>query len=158
MYFGLWKYFLWWDYGCIYINYISRILLQYGCHVTHRGKLSGYTTVYCESTMSICTAQNCDYLSLLQCGSYSKFYERGWRLHTMPYIDQYFTLHHRILQIYFIISLTEQSNANNWPQTVSFSVANKLSDTPFPYPKWLCSHMLSQGLACSLGLFGALGQ
>lgn len=32
------------------------------------GRLSCYTTVYCESALSICTAQNCDYFSLLQGG------------------------------------------------------------------------------------------
>lgn len=33
---------------------------------SHRaGKFLGYTTVCCESALSICTAQNCDYFSLL---------------------------------------------------------------------------------------------
>lgn len=51
------------------------------------GKLSCYTTVYCESAMSICTAQNCDYFSLLQGGSESEFHKQGGTVTEMSHID-----------------------------------------------------------------------
>ena len=56
---------------CMYNIYVYDISLSFSV------KLSCYTTVYCTSALSICTAQNCDYFSLLEGGSHYGFHGRG---------------------------------------------------------------------------------